>query len=216
MQDTFKHQGLRRKLVEIIREKGIKDEKVLSAVGKIPRHLFMDNAFIHFAYEDKAFPIGAEQTISQPYTVAFQTELLDIKPYEKILEIGTGSGYQAAVLVALEASVFTIERQRELFQKTKDFLPKIGYKCQFYYGDGYKGLSKFAPFDKIIVTCGAPFIPDDLVKQLKVGGKMVVPIGEGDVQVMHLIEKISDSENKITTHGKFLFVPMLNNRENGN
>ncbi len=212
MQDTFKHQGLRRKLVEIIREKGIKDEKVLSAVGKIPRHLFMDNAFIHFAYEDKAFPIGAEQTISQPYTVAFQTELLDIKPYEKILEIGTGSGYQAAVLVALEASVFTIERQRELFQKTKDFLPKIGYKCQFYYGDGYKGLPKFAPFDKIIVTCGAPEIPIELINQLKIGGKLVAPIGSGDIQEMQILEKVTEKENKVTTHGKFSFVPMLSNK----
>ncbi len=212
MQDTFKHQGLRRKLVEIIREKGIKDEKVLSAVGKIPRHLFMDNAFIHFAYEDKAFPIGAEQTISQPYTVAFQTELLNIKPYEKILEIGTGSGYQTAVLVALEASVFTIERQRELFQKTKDFLPKIGYKCQFYYGDGYKGLPKFAPFDKIIVTCGAPEIPTELINQLKIGGKLVAPIGSGDIQEMQLLEKVTEKENKVTTHGKFSFVPMLSNK----
>ena len=212
MQDTFKHQGLRRKLVEIIRENGIKDEKVLSAVGKIPRHLFMDNAFIHFAYEDKAFPIGAEQTISQPYTVAFQTELLDIKPYEKILEIGTGSGYQAAVLVALEASVFTIERQRELFQKTKDFLPKIGYKCQFYYGDGYKGLPKFAPFDKIIVTCGAPEIPTELINQLKIGGKLVAPIGSGDIQEMQILEKVTEKENKVTTHGKFSFVPMLSNK----
>ena len=212
MQDTFKHQGLRRKLVEIIRENGIKDEKVLSAVGKIPRHLFMDNAFIHFAYEDKAFPIGAEQTISQPYTVAFQTELLDIKPYEKILEIGTGSGYQAAVLVALEASVFTIERQRELFQKTKDFLPKIGYKCQFYYGDGYKGLPKFAPFDKIIVTCGAPEIPIELINQLKIGGKLVAPIGSGDIQEMQILEKVTEKENKVTTHGKFSFVPMLSNK----
>jgi len=212
MQDTFKHQGLRRKLVEIIREKGIKDEKVLNAVAKIPRHLFMDNAFVHFAYEDKAFPIGAEQTISQPYTVAFQTQLLDIRPYEKVLEIGTGSGYQAAVLVALEASVFTIERQRELFQKTKDFLPKIGYKCQFYYGDGYKGLPKFAPFDKIIVTCGASEIPIELINQLKIGGKLVAPIGSGDIQEMQLLEKVTEKENKVTTHGKFSFVPMLSNK----
>ena len=212
MQDTFKHQGLRRKLVDVVREKGIKDEAVLSAISKIPRHLFMDNAFINFAYEDKAFPIGAEQTISQPYTVAFQTELLDIKPYEKILEIGTGSGYQAAVLVALEASVFTIERQRELFQKTKDFLPKIGYKCQFYYGDGYKGLPKFAPFDKIIVTCGAPEIPIELINQLKIGGKLVAPIGSGNIQEMRLLEKVTEKENKVTTHGKFSFVPMLSNK----
>lgn len=212
MQDTFKHQGLRRKLVEIIREKGIKDEKVLNAVGKIPRHLFMDNAFVHFAYEDKAFPIGAEQTISQPYTVAFQTQLLDIRPYEKVLEIGTGSGYQAAVLVALEASVFTIERQRELFQKTKDFLPKIGYKCQFYYGDGYKGLPKFAPFDKIIVTCGASEIPIELINQLKIGGKLVAPIGKGEIQEMQLLEKVTEKRDKVTTHGKFSFVPMLSNK----
>ena len=212
MQDTFKHQGLRRKLVEIIREKGIKDEKVLHAVGKIPRHLFMDNAFVHFAYEDKAFPIGAEQTISQPYTVAFQTQLLDIRPYEKVLEIGTGSGYQAAVLVALETSVFTIERQRELFQKTKDFLPKIGYKCQFYYGDGYKGLPKFAPFDKIIVTCGASEIPSELINQLKIGGKLVAPIGKGEIQEMQLLEKVTEKRDKVTTHGKFSFVPMLSNK----
>ena len=212
MQDTFKHQGLRRKLVEIIREKGIKDEKVLSAVGKIPRHLFMDNAFIHFAYEDKAFPIGAEQTISQPFTVARQTELLEIRPYEKVLEIGTGSGYQAVVLVAMEAIVYSIERQKELFQKTKEFLPKIGYNCKFFYGDGYKGLPTLAPFDKIIITCGAREIPKELIKQLKIGGKLVAPIGIGDTQEMQLLEKISEIENKITTHGKFSFVPMLTNK----
>lgn len=212
MKDTFKHQGLRRKLVAVIREKGVKKESVLEIIGKIPRHLFMDNAFINFAYEDKAFPIGADQTISQPFTVAFQTELLDVKPHERILEIGTGSGYQAAVLVGLEASVFTIERQRELFQKTKVFLPNIGYKCQFYYGDGYKGLPKFAPFDKIIVTCGAPEIPVELINQLKIGGKLVAPIGSGDIQEMQLLEKITEKENKVTTHGKFSFVPMLSNK----
>jgi len=212
MQDTFKHQGLRRKLVEKIRKKGIKDETVLSAISKIPRHLFMDNAFVNFAYEDKAFPIGAEQTISQPFTVARQTELLEVEPYEKVLEIGTGSGYQAAVLVDMEAKVFTIERQKELFDKTKGFLPKIGYKCQFFYGDGYKGLAKFAPYDKIIITCGATTIPKDLIHQLKVGGKLVAPIGSGETQEMHLLEKISDIENKISTHGKFSFVPMLTNK----
>ena len=147
---------------------------------QIPRHLFIDNAFINFAYQDKAFPIGSGQTISQPYTVAFQTQLLDIKPYEKILEIGTGSGYQSAVLFLLDTDVYTIERQKELFKNTKNFLPKLGYNCNFFYGDGYKGLSKLAPFDKIIVTCGAPFIPEHLISQLKVGGKMVVPIGDGD------------------------------------
>ena len=216
MQDSFRHQGLRKQLVEKLSGKGIHNTDVLDALNKIPRHLFMDNAFVSFAYQDKAFPIGSGQTISQPYTVAFQTQLLDLKPYEKVLEVGTGSGYQAAVLMLMHADVYTIERQRDLFIKTKDFLPELGYKCNFVYGDGYKGLPKFAPFDRIIVTCGAPFILDDLVKQLKVGGKMVVPIGDGDVQVMHLIEKISDTENKITTHGEFLFVPMLNKRENGN
>jgi protein-L-isoaspartate(D-aspartate) O-methyltransferase len=184
-------------------------------MNKIPRHLFMDNAFVNFSYQDKAFPIGAGQTISQPYTVAFQSQLLEIKPYEKILEVGTGSGYQAAVLSILDAEVFTIERQRELFLKTKNFLPTLGYNCMFVYGDGYKGMPKFAPFDKIIITCGAPFIPEDLVAQLKVGGRMVAPIGDGDVQVMHLIEKISETETRVTTHGKFSFVPMLNDKNNG-
>jgi protein-L-isoaspartate(D-aspartate) O-methyltransferase len=212
MQDTFKHQGLRKKLVEKIRKKGIKDEAVLSAISKIPRHLFMDNAFIHFAYEDKAFPIGAGQTISQPFTVARQTELLEIKPYEKVLEIGTGSGYQAAVLSDMEAKVFTIERQKELFNRTKEFLPKIGYKCQFFYGDGYKGLFKFAPYDKVIITCGASTIPKDLIYQLKVGGKLVAPIGSDDIQEMHLLEKMSETNNKITTYGKFSFVPMLTDK----
>ena len=216
MEDSFRHQGLRKQLIEQLAGKGIHNTGVLDAMNKIPRHLFMDNAFVNFAYKDKAFPIGAGQTISQPYTVAFQSQLLELKPYEKVLEVGTGSGYQAAVLSLLDADVYTIERQRDLFKKTKDFLPKLGYNCRFVYGDGYKGLPKFAPFDKIIITCGAPFIPEDLVKQLKVGGRMVAPIGDGDVQVMHLIEKITETETKITTHGEFLFVPMLNNRENGN
>ena len=215
MQDTFKHQGLRRKLIEEIRQKGIEDEDVLSSIGKIPRHLFMDNAFINFAYVDKAFPIGSGQTISQPFTVAKQTELLSIKPYDKVLEIGTGSGYQAAVLIAMEANVYTIERQQDLYKKTRDFLPKIGYKCHFFYGDGYKGLPKFAPFDKIIVTCGAPDIPEELLEQLKVGGRMVAPIGRGDIQQMQLIQKISDTEHKVTIHGNFSFVPMLNDKNQG-
>ena len=212
MQDTFKHQGLRKKLVEEVKRKGIENETILTALSKIPRHLFMDNAFINFAYEDKAFPIGSGQTISQPFTVAKQTELLNIKPYEKVLEIGTGSGYQAAVLSELEAKVFTIERQKELFDKTKEFLPRISYRCKFFYGDGYKGLPTLAPFDKIIITCGAPKIPDELLTQLKIGGKMVAPIGQGTIQQMCLIEKISQAESKITTHGDFSFVPMLNNK----
>ena len=216
MKDTFRHKGLRQILVDKIRKKGISDESVLRMINEIPRHLFLDNAFVEFAYQDKPFPIGSGQTISQPYTVAFQTQLLELNPYEKVLEVGTGSGYQAAVLIGMEANVYTIERQKELFQKTKEFLPELGYNCNFYYGDGYKGLEQFAPFDKIIVTCGAPTIPEDLIQQLKVGGRMVAPIGEGDVQVMKLIEKISETETKITTHGKFSFVPMLNDKTNGN
>ena len=216
MKDTFRHKGLRQILVDKIRKKGISNESVLRMINEIPRHLFLDNAFVQFAYQDKPFPIGSGQTISQPYTVAFQTQLLELNPYEKVLEVGTGSGYQAAVLIGMEANVYTIERQKELFQKTKEFLPELGYNCNFYYGDGYKGLEQFAPFDKIIVTCGAPAIPEDLIQQLKVGGRMVAPIGEGDVQVMKLIEKISETETKITTHGKFSFVPMLNDKTNGN
>ena len=215
MKDTFRHKGLRQILVDKIRKKGITDESVLRMINEIPRHLFLDNAFVQFAYQDNPFPIGSGQTISQPYTVAFQTQLLELNPYEKVLEVGTGSGYQAAVLIGMEANVYTIERQKELFQKTKEFLPELGYNCNFYYGDGYKGLEQFAPFDKIIVTCGAPTIPEDLIKQLKVGGRMVAPIGKGDVQVMNLIEKISETDNKITTHGRFSFVPMVNNKNSG-
>ena len=215
MKDSFRHQGLRKQLVQHLASKGIKNIDVLSAINSIPRHQFLDTAFVNFAYQDKAFPIGSGQTISQPYTVAFQSQLLELNPYDKVLEVGTGSGYQAAVLTLLDADVYTIERQRDLFNKTKIFLPKIGYNCRFVYGDGYKGLPKFAPFDKIIITCGAPCIPEDLVAQLKVGGRMVAPIGEGDIQVMHLIEKLSETETRITTHGKFSFVPMLNDKNNG-
>ena len=216
MKDTFLHKGLRNKLVEHLSEKGINNTDVLDAINNVPRHLFMDNAFVNFAYQDKAFPIGSGQTISQPYTVAFQTQLLEVNPYQKILEIGTGSGYQAAVLNELNTHVYTIERQKDLFKKTKEFLPSIGYKCNFFYGDGYKGLEKFAPFDRIIITCGAPQIPQSLIDQLKIGGRMVAPIGDGDIQIMHLIEKLSETENKITTHGEFSFVPMLNDKQNGN
>ena len=216
MKDSFLHKGLRKKLVDEISNKGITNNKILNAIMQIPRHLFMDNAFVNFAYQDKAFPIGSGQTISQPYTVAFQTQLLDIKPYQKVLEIGTGSGYQAAVLNLLDTHVYTIERQKDLFNKTKQFLPSIGYDCMFIYGDGYKGLPKFAPFDRIIITCGAPFIPKELIDQLKIGGKMVVPVGDGDNQEMHLVKKISETETKVTTHGNFSFVPMLNDKENGN
>jgi protein-L-isoaspartate(D-aspartate) O-methyltransferase len=216
LKDTFFHKGLRNKLVEHLSEKGINNTDVLDAINNVPRHLFMDNAFVNFAYQDKAFPIGSGQTISQPYTVAFQTQLLEVNPYQKILEIGTGSGYQAAVLNELNTNVYTIERQKDLFKKTKEFLPSIGYKCNFFYGDGYKGLEKFAPFDRVIITCGAPQIPQSLIDQLKIGGRMVAPIGDGDIQIMHLIEKLSETETKITTHGEFSFVPMLNDKQNGN
>ncbi|MDA7728860.1 protein-L-isoaspartate(D-aspartate) O-methyltransferase [Flavobacteriales bacterium] len=215
MKDSFRHKGLRKQLVQHLASKGIKNIDVLSAINSIPRHLFLDTAFVNFAYQDKAFPIGSGQTISQPYTVAFQSQLLDLNPYDKVLEVGTGSGYQAAVLTLLDADVYTIERQRDLFNKSKFFLPKLGYNCRFVYGDGYKGLPKLAPFNKIIITCGAPCIPADLVAQLKVGGRMVAPIGEGDIQVMHLIEKLSETETRITTHGEFSFVPMLNDKNNG-
>ena len=211
MEDSFRHKGLRKQLVDVLRKKGINNPKILEGINSIPRHLFIDNAFVNFAYKDQAFPIGSGQTISQPYTVAFQTELLDPQPYEKILEVGTGSGYQTSLLLYLESDVYSIERQKELYLKTKSFLPKLGYKCHLIYGDGYKGLPKFAPFDKIIVTCGAPSIPLNLIKQIKIGGKMVVPIGDSSKQVMHLIEKKSKNDIKTTKHGDFLFVPMLNN-----
>lgn len=209
MIDNFRHKGLRQQLVEQLAEKGIRDAKVLEAIASIPRHQFMDKAFFDFAYQDKAFPIGAGQTISQPYTVAFQSELLQLKPHEKVLEVGTGSGYQAAVLVALKAQLYTIERQKELYDKVKDFLPKIGYPALFIYGDGYKGLSSFAPFDKIIVTCGAPFIPEDLLAQLKVGGRLVIPVGSGAIQQMTLVVRKSKNDFEKTIYGDFSFVPML-------
>jgi len=209
MNDNFRHQGLRLKLVDVLREKGIKDQKVLMAISKIPRHSFIDKAFLEFAYQDKAFPIGAGQTISHPFTVAYQTELLQIKARDKVLEVGTGSGYQTAVLIELKAQVFSIERQKELYRKTKAFLPKLGYQAMFFYGDGYKGLEKFAPFDKIIVTAGAPFIPQDLVAQLKVGGRMVIPVGGADTQKMILIVKKSENEIEQKVLGDFSFVPLL-------
>lgn len=213
MEDTYKHKGLRKKLVEEIQAKGIHDAKVLKAIGDIPRHYFMDGAFVEFAYADKAFPIGAGQTISQPYTVAFQTQELQIKKGDKVLEIGTGSGYQTAVLLECGARVYTIERQKLLSDQVRTILPKMGYNPNFFYGDGYKGLASFAPFDKILVTCGATFIPDMLVDQLKPGGLMMIPVGENDVQEMILLSKSAD--NQITTRkmGTFRFVPMLGEKE---
>ena len=216
MIDTFKHQGLRKNLIATLRAKGIKQESVLDAIMKVPRHFFMDSAFLNFAYEDQAFPIGADQTISQPYTVAFQTELLDVKPGTKVLEIGTGSGYQTAVLTSIGCKVFTIERQRILFKKSQLMLKKLNSTAKVFFGDGYKGLPSFAPFDRVLVTCGAPFIPDDLIDQLKPGGILVIPLGEGDDQVMTRIIKDENGNLTKTTHGIFRFVPMLQNRENSN
>jgi protein-L-isoaspartate(D-aspartate) O-methyltransferase len=210
--DSFKHKGLRKQLVEELRQKGITEQKVLAAIESVPRHLFMENAFLSHAYEDKAFPIGSGQTISQPYTVAFQTQLLKVQKGDKVLEIGTGSGFQTAVLMQMGAKVFTIERQRALYDKTRKFLPEIGYNPKFFYGDGYKGLATFAPFDKIIVTAGAPFIPESLVKQLKTGGIMVIPVGANDVQEMITVEKVSDTETDIKEHGFFQFVPLLKDK----
>ncbi len=218
MEDTYRHKGLRKLLVQKLKEDDpnrltIVDEAVLNAIEKVPRHLFLDPAFVEFAYQDKAFQIGCGQTISQPYTVAFQSQLLEIKPREKVLEIGTGSGYQSCVLVELGAKVFTIERQRELFDKTSVLLPKMGYHPKMYYGDGYKGLPKLAPFHKIIVTCGAPFIPQDLVEQLKPGGIMVIPVGDGDKQEMRRLIKKEDNNCIIESYGIFSFVPMLRDKK---
>ena len=209
------HQGMRARLVKELKEKGITDTNVLNAIGKVPRHYFFNTTFIKHAYEDKAFPIAAGQTISQPYTVAKQTELLELKPGEKVLEIGTGSGYQTCVLLEMGAKVFSIERQKELYDKTKIILQKMGYAPKMFYGDSYIGLEAFAPFDKVIVTAGAPYIPEPLKQQLKVGGKLVIPVGEGDLQKMFLIEKISGTEYKQTEHGYFRFVPMLTQKNNG-
>lgn len=212
MKDTYKHNGLRNQLVKIIAQKGITDKNVLMALGNVPRHLFMDSSFADFAYQDKAFPIGSDQTISQPYTVAFQTELLQVRENHQILEIGTGSGYQTAVLLEMGAKVYTIERQQELFKKTKLFLPKLGYKPKkIIFGDGYKGLPENAPFDGIIVTAGAPFVPNALLSQLKVGGRLVIPIGDEE-QIMTLYIRTSEKDFEKHELGKFKFVPMLNKK----
>lgn len=213
VEDTYRQKGLRRQLVELLRSKGIEDVLVLKAIEKIPRHLFFDKAFLEFAYQDKAFPIAAGQTISQPYTVAFQTQLLQPSKGLKVLEIGTGSGYQTAVLLDCGVRVWTIERQRQLYDTTKSLLPKMGYQPNFYYGDGYKGLPAFAPFDRILVTCGAPFIPPSLIEQLKPGGRLVIPVGEGSDQIMTLVTKSEQGELKQEEHGIFRFVPMLGERE---
>ena len=212
MLDTFAHKGKRKQLVEILVQKGITNKKVLNAIGTIPRHLFMDSGFVDHAYIDKAFPIGAEQTISQPFTVAKQTELLSLEKGSKILEIGTGSGFQTAVLIEMGMHVFSIERQNELFKKTKLFLPKLGYRAKkLIFGDGYKGFKEEAPFDGIVVTAGAPFVPKPLMSQLKIGGRLVIPIGSEN-QIMTLITRISQTEFKKEEFGEFRFVPLLENK----
>ncbi len=204
---------MRRRLVQQLREKGITDEAVLEAIGNVPRHLFIDDtAFIERAYEDSAFPIGCGQTISQPYTVAFQSELLQVSPGLKVLEVGTGSGYQCAVLCAMRARVFSIERQRPLYLQTKERLTKLGFKASAFYGDGYAGLPREAPFDRIIVTCGAPSVPQALIGQLKPGGRMVIPVGEGETQVMQLLVKDAAGKLESKEMGRFRFVPMLANK----
>ncbi|HPQ35444.1 MAG TPA: protein-L-isoaspartate(D-aspartate) O-methyltransferase [Tenuifilaceae bacterium] len=208
-EDSYRHKGLRNRLVEEIKSKGITDEGVLAAIGKVPRHLFMESGFVNFSYKDSAFPIGAGQTISQPYTVAFQTQLLKVKPMEKVLEIGTGSGYQTAILLEMGAKVFSIERQRELFVKSKALLEKMGYNPHLFYGDGYQGMPSYGPYSKILVTAGAPEIPQALVAQLEVGGRMVIPVGDNHGQNMVLVEKISETETKVSNNGRFIFVPLL-------
>ena len=210
MEDTFKHKGLRKKLVEEIKKKGITNEAVLKAIETIPRHwFFMSKGIEDYAYVDKAFPIKAGQTISQPYTVAFQSQLLDVKKGEKILEIGTGSGYQSAVLIELGAKVYTIERQKDLFVHTSRLLPSLGFHLHTFLGDGYKGLPNYGPFDKIIITAAPPEIPQLLLGQLKIGGKLIAPIGDNDQQIMREVVRISETEFEIEDHGVFSFVPML-------
>jgi protein-L-isoaspartate(D-aspartate) O-methyltransferase len=214
MEDSFRHKGLRKKLVEDLLEKGISDSRVLDAINQVPRHFFMESSFIELSYRDKAFPIAAGQTISQPYTVAFQTMLLEVNRHDRILEIGTGSGYQTAILAELGAKVYTIERQRELFLKTQSFLPAMGYKIHFVYGDGYIGLTAYAPFDKILITAATAEVPEALLAQLKIGGRLVAPVGNDSAQVMTLVIRKTETEYVRSTHGSFIFVPMLHGKAN--
>jgi len=214
MRDTTKHQGKRRLLAQKLAKKGITDQAVLDAIRKVPRHLFIDSSFEEHAYQDKAFPIGADQTISHPFTVAFQSELLAVQKGHVVLEVGTGSGYQTAVLCALGARVYSIERQQELFKKTQLLLPKVGCRARkLVFGDGYKGLPEYGPFDSIIVTCGAPFVPNALLGQLKIGGRLIIPLGEhgGEQQMTRIIRKSAEGFEK-ETFGNFRFVPMLENK----
>lgn len=212
MIDTYRHKGMRKELVKTLESKGIKDKKVLDAINKIPRHWFMDSSFLEFAYQDKPFPIGSGQTISQPYTVARQTELLLVEKNMKVLEIGTGSGFQACVLAEIGAKVYTVERQKKLYLKTKKFLQQFSYRIKTFYDDGNKGLPAFAPFDRIIITAAAPEIPDNLIEQLKPDGVLLVPLGFGDVQQMVRITKKADGTLKTEKFGNYRFVPMLKNK----
>ena len=217
MTDSFEAKGKRKKLVEEIRSKGITDENVLEAIYRVPRHYFMDPAFLHHAYQDKAFPISSGQTISQPYTVAFQTELLQVSKRSKILEIGTGSGYQAAVLLEMGARVYTIERHRELYQKARKMLVSMGYEAHYFLGDGYVGKPEYGPYDGILLTAAAPKVPEALLSQLAIGGRLVAPLGDRSTQVMNLVVRKGENDFEYSTHGYFSFVPMLpgvvNNRE---
>jgi len=209
MKDTYRHKGLRRQLVDTVRKKGISDENVLFALNTVPRHLFMDSGFIRFSYKDQAFPIGSEQTISQPYTVAFQTQLLGVTKGEKVLEIGTGSGYQTAILLEMGARVYTIERQKDLYLKAQALLSELGYKPQFFFGDGMEGKPTYGPFDKILITAAAEEVPVKLLEQLVVGGLMVLPLGNKFSQTMTCIEKTGPDEYQEKNHGSFVFVPLL-------
>lgn len=212
MKDTAKHQGLRNQLVTVLEQKGITDKNVLEAIRKIPRHLFLNSGFEDYAYQDKAFPIGAGQTISQPYTVAFQSQLLEVEKEHKILEIGTGSGYQTAVLCTMGAKVYSVERQNELFKTTSLLLPKLGIRPKLLtFGDGYKGLPNYAPFDSIIVTAGAPIIPKPLMAQLKIGGRLVIPLGE-EHQIMTMLIRKNETQFEKHEFGEFRFVPLLENK----
>lgn len=208
--DTYRHKGMRKKLVQIVREKGITEKKILEAIENIPRHYFLDSAFDEVAYEDRAFPIAEDQTISQPYTVAYQTQLLEVKPFDKVLEIGTGSAYQASVLAEMGAQVFTIERQKKLFEQNKKFQYLKKYpNIKFFYGDGYEGLPTYAPFDKVLITAAAPHIPEKLVQQMKIGGTMVIPVGGRDLQTMKRLTKGEDGNLYEEVFDQFHFVPML-------
>ena len=210
--DSFQHKGLRKRLIEEVRRKGIRDENVLQAMDSVPRHLFMDSSFINFSYTDKAFPIASGQTISQPYTVAFQTQLLEVSRHLKVLEVGTGSGYQTAVLLEMGARVYTIERQKQLFLDAQHTLTPLKYKPVFFYGDGYEGLPSYAPFDRILVTAAAPEIPQKLKDQLTIGGILVIPEGGSAGQKMIRLERMTETEYSRSEHGFFSFVPLLHGK----